>query len=636
MKRFYYIALFGVLLVPTAMYIFSVNAYEIPKMVLMYILAGLSGLFLIDRLISRQPVLVHKKALIAWLIFILVNLLASFFAKDKVFAFFSGRYIEGIVFYLAVLLLLLGFFQVEKKYWRNLLNVLVWQSFFVSLLALIQAFFQVATYDYLKIVLIRPTTTLGSASFLAIYLCPVIVANIYLLTVEQARYKKWLYALILFVNIWAFVMSGSRAAWVAMAVVLVAIVLQLWRFDRKKALVALAALATFAIIFMAFGLLSRSDRMQDIFSSSDVNIYSRLEVYKLALRATKEHLLLGLGPNNFAIYYFQNRPFKLGDYLGFFDQAHNFILQNAVNAGILGVAALFYFFFFVFKRIKQILFAEFNLEAVALFSVAGIWLCAMLGPLDVASWFFLVLFSAWLLSADLSELQLAPKALASLRLAHVGCFLLIFFSLTYAAADQFLFYGRRMYFENKFASAHRLLKIGQFLDPFETGDYFFNAATYAKQNQASTDLNKIVLLDPNFPYSYIHRASITLYVAERQNNKTLADQGFRDFKKAISMDQNDYSLLLGYSGWLAKFGYIDQAIPTLQEVVRLNPEQKSAHMILASLYNKKGDRDKFLSEMETAYRIDALDMPLKHFIQAQRKSAKIIPYSVNYESDILE
>ena len=190
----------GILLIPVA-YVWNIShAYELPRLLFFYSFAGIFLFLLAEKLRLAGSIQVNKRGVLAWSVFLLVNILASIAAQSKLYAVFGGRYIESLVFYGATLLWLLAAMQIERAQWRKLFSLVPYISVLATVIALLQSFFQFATYDFSAAVLNRPDSLMGNPSFYAMYVAVAIIFTIYYLLHEQVRVKQYILSVILFLS----------------------------------------------------------------------------------------------------------------------------------------------------------------------------------------------------------------------------------------------------------------------------------------------------------------------------------------------------------------------------------------------------------------------------------------------------
>ncbi len=172
---------------------------------------------------------------------------------------------------------------------------------------------------------------------------------------SPSLWERWGAAAALLAAAWAVFLTLSRGAWIGglagAAATTAAIVLmaQAWprealrrtdilrRLRERRSLLLLAgALAAAVVVVLAAVLLATrwgEARPQWLFRES---LSPRQDVFEAGIDMFGDHLLLGAGPGTFGILY----PQYSGEYPIHAIHAHNGYLQIAVDAGLLGLAAL--------------------------------------------------------------------------------------------------------------------------------------------------------------------------------------------------------------------------------------------------------------------------------------------------------
>src|SRR3989338_2809857 len=89
--RFYNLTLLGILILPLVFHVYVFSVYSFPKLFFFYLLGIVGALFIVYGLSQRESIQIHRKAVIAWLLFLAFNAIATVFAKDKLLALFGNR-----------------------------------------------------------------------------------------------------------------------------------------------------------------------------------------------------------------------------------------------------------------------------------------------------------------------------------------------------------------------------------------------------------------------------------------------------------------------------------------------------------------------------------------------------------------
>jgi O-antigen ligase len=628
---FFYIAGAGVLILPLIINLYSSTPFEIPKMVAYYLLA-LASLVAIAFKAKKSELVWDRKGVTLFAAFVTLYVLLSFFARDPYFAFFGTRYVESAVFLIAGLPLLVAFLQVRQAEWEKIFWILPFQSFAISLLALAQTFFKIATYDYLKIVLIRATSTLGSAAFLVYYLNFAFLVTLFFFIRERRFWPKTFLGVVLFIDLWAIVMSGARAGWIALFGALVVLLVVVMR-DRHKRAVVGAVLAIFLLIFGLFVNLSRSDRMQNIFSSADFNVSSRISIWKLSTSLAQRYPVFGIGPNNLMVYYAEERPRDLVPYDKYFDQAHNLPLQMLLNVGVVGLALLLGFFWAVYRNLFKIL-KEYSFELIIALSLGTILVHALLQPLDITSWFFIFALSAILLGRNTKPLVLSKRvkdiAPVLYLIAAIGTVAVI----AWAVSDQYYYWAKYNAAQGNYTEAVSKLDKAMSVNPYN-GDYYFYKAKYTAYSSGAYDASaeKIGVMQPNLTRAIIRKANVQLYVGSLGND-ALKEEGFKTLRRAMAIEKDNAQLLVMYASWKLSFGEVSEVEEPLLQAYELSPSNPLTLRLLASYYERTGNYEKRQEALQKLYLLDPLDFSLKHFLEYQKVNNIKLPFPTDFSPTI--
>jgi O-antigen ligase len=184
---------------------------------------------------------------------------------------------------------------------------------------------------------IRPNSTLPEASPLAQFAFIAFFLGVAWLLVRRpawewpSRRAAAVLAASSFLLIFA---SLSKAAWVAGAICLPAVV---WQLTQRRSYAAVASVMTAGVVVI-LAVLRTSTRSLDVASLIDSERYVRVGYWIAAIKTTADHPL-GVGVGNFPFYYPQLAPLSPRyEYLAQLADAHNLFLEAAAETGILGGA----------------------------------------------------------------------------------------------------------------------------------------------------------------------------------------------------------------------------------------------------------------------------------------------------------
>jgi O-antigen ligase len=184
--------------------------------------------------------------------------------------------------------------------------------------------------------IVRPPGTLGYVSYFANYLVFAVFLGIALYSIEEHGWWKWTAAAVAILATFAIVLSGTRAAILALLVGAAC----LWPF-RKRAIVA-AAGAVAAIALFFFSPAGQMLRSRTRWYVDDPRGGARLLLWRDSLTLASRHWLAGTGPETFSSEFPHAQSVALSRaYPGFYhESAHNILLDALIAQGAIGMLAL--------------------------------------------------------------------------------------------------------------------------------------------------------------------------------------------------------------------------------------------------------------------------------------------------------
>ena len=339
------------------------------------------------------------------LVFLIISLFSAFFGADFYTSFWGnlerGIGLFGLLHFIVFFFLLSAVFSIDsdknktppflkggwggfkgQSFSRQLIIVSVLTSALISLLAICQHFFSLSS---LLPQSDRVYSLIGNAGILGSYLIFNIFLAGYLLLISfpstgpmggnnklsernavKSKTGVFLYSLFIILNSFALALTGTRGAWLGLAVGVVVFLVLLaitplfykdhksippflkggeggFKEFKKWPIIVLAAIfILFAGLFLArdTALVKNNSVLSRVASISlkDATIQSRLFLWQGARQAWQERPLFGFGPENFSVAanrYFD--PRLAGREAYGFDRAHNFIFDYGVTSGWLGL-----------------------------------------------------------------------------------------------------------------------------------------------------------------------------------------------------------------------------------------------------------------------------------------------------------
>jgi O-antigen ligase len=202
--------------------------------------------------------------------------------------------------------------------------------------------------------------------------------SFYLLFSRKNLCQKLLAAASILVQISALYISFSRACWLAMIIVLLAMLFYKFR-SRGIIYFGLILIASFTLLTLIFPNLDVQKRFFSIGDRQDVSIVSRKEHLSAALAMIKKEPLIGVGLGNFKL------AAKTYYNLELTGHAHNEFLHFAAEAGILSMlffaGLIIKYYFDAWKIIKSLSMEDrFRGPLIyGLFAFSGIFIACFVG-----------------------------------------------------------------------------------------------------------------------------------------------------------------------------------------------------------------------------------------------------------------
>ncbi len=634
------------LLLPLAVIVNLQDIYVAPKVLGYYAAAAFFAFAIGYAFVAERKIRWNRNFYLAAAAFFVWNIAAAALAPDKVYAFIGNdRMIESIAFYLAGGIILTGFLQLQRSDWRRIGKVFIWQSLVISVIALLQVFPRWVTFDYAGDLLSRPISTLGNANYLAGYLVAVLPIVFWYFFAEKRFWLRAIYAVVIAADIWALVMAASRMAWIALAILLVAGIVQALRKrnpqgkrNYRAAAGYLAVAVLFAGLYIGFAKLARPLDNESTITVADPNVSSRLRAWKLGLEAAVQHPVFGLGPNNFTLYYELHRPLADAQIAGYFDQAHDLALEMLVNAGWLGLACFLVLAVMLLWRAIRALWKDpsgFS-SAVAL-ALLMIGLCTLTGPMDHISWLLAFAFAAFLLAPQPADSE-EPQFLAANRWLSYGAMpllealsvVMLLGAGSYFVSQWYLSHGSgALTYDNNPQLAARDFRIASHANPFDiVAINSYGVALFQLKQPAPAELAWITRFHPHLALAYFRQYSIALQFAEAAQDRAAYQVALDGFNTSVQLDQNNPDLRLHYAFALYEVSDFADAKSYARQALQMNPNSQDGWMLLAIIADQQQDWQERYNDILAAFKVNPIPY-LKHFLEAQKASPVPIPISTS-------
>ncbi|MDP1625275.1 MAG: O-antigen ligase family protein [bacterium] len=304
--------------------------------------------------------------------FTVVVALADAFGQNPLKSIWSNfERMEGLV---AIVHVFAYFFVAScalttERIWKRFLET----SMVASALVTIYALFQMWGWVSASSGGARLDGTLGNATYLAVYMLFSIFIALILAYKDRAPWKRYLFAILAFLNFIILFNTGTRGAMLGLLGGLFVSALIIALFDkgeRIKRIVAGSIVGAVVVLVLGFIAVRDADFIKQsntlnrfaTLSFSDAQNQARYYTWPMAIEGWKERPILGWGQENFNYVFNERYHPKLFGQEQWFDRAHNAPLDWLVAAGALGFVGYLSLFGFalwvLWRRSSQTTFVE--------------------------------------------------------------------------------------------------------------------------------------------------------------------------------------------------------------------------------------------------------------------------------------
>ncbi|MBU0648601.1 O-antigen ligase family protein [Patescibacteria group bacterium] len=310
-------------------------------------------------LIARRPEFRPKKSLLMYGlgVYFLVTFLATVFSFDPYRSFWS--YPERMIGFWTLLHFLLFFFMCSSVFrswgeWKKLLGFSVGVSIALSLVAFIQ---RVSPETVLQSTGARTGSFMNNPIFFAAYLLFNLGFTALIFQKSNRFSAKLMWALFFVMQFVAFLYTGTRGALVGLylGTAIFLLIYALLHQNKKIKKIALTVFLVIIVASLGAWFVRGQDWVRGVpgfnrfynFSFTGGTVETRLIAWEIALQGFQDRPILGWGPENYfyAFNKFYNpRSLEFSFYETWFDHAHNQVLDQLNNTGIVGTLGYFTFF----------------------------------------------------------------------------------------------------------------------------------------------------------------------------------------------------------------------------------------------------------------------------------------------------
>lgn len=300
-------------------------------------------------------------------LFLGIFLLATVFSVDPAFSFLGDPQRSGGTLNLTSLVLFALFLFAafpQEQPWKLFINGLLLAGAAVSFVAIMQ--WQGWFSTFLVATGARPTSTMGSSMTLALFLLLLLFLTFAMFAKANSSRSRMLYGAGAALFAFVIFLTETRAALLGLAVGLF-FFLGWYPTQQKKYTLILKGILL-AVFLAGGGMVLAANTL-----SSPPSILTRLQIetllrdtrfaaWQVTIQALQERPLLGYGPENFSVgfdkHYDPALPgmdrIRVGTLEGWWDRAHNLLLDTAMQAGFGAVFVLLAFFGVLLWGLQQV------------------------------------------------------------------------------------------------------------------------------------------------------------------------------------------------------------------------------------------------------------------------------------------
>jgi len=304
-------------------------------------------------LIIRRPEYRPRRTLILYGlgIYFLAMLFATIFSFDPIRSFWS--YPERMTGFWALLHYLLFFFMAAGVFrgwdqWKKLLGFTVGVSIFLSIIAFIQR----VSPELVLQTGARTGSFMNNPIFFAAYLIFNIFFTLILLQKSKELWAKVTWGIALAIQVLAFLFAETRGAIIGFALAIFVYLILFAILHKAKKVKIIAGILVIVILVSGIAFLFVKDQewLRSVpgvnrfygISFSGGTVETRLIAWDAAWKGFSEKPVLGWGPENYFYTfnkYYNPKSLEYSFYETWFDHAHNQILDQMNNTGIIGTIA---------------------------------------------------------------------------------------------------------------------------------------------------------------------------------------------------------------------------------------------------------------------------------------------------------
>jgi len=349
--------------------------FELPKVIFLRIAISICAIILLLRLKNNNQVSLpslkqNKFFYYLFLSYILLTIIGTLFSVAPSLSFF-GSYYRQLGLLTFIHLFILFFLLISNPLLTEQKNILFYSilssGFLVSIYGIFQKFGSGILSGWnSESFLGRTFATMGHPNFLGQFLIMTIIVNLILIFTEK---RKILLSLLLLPQISTLIFTLGRSSILGLLGGLFVMFLLYSYFYKPK-------LLRYSFVFVIIGvfiisivnlmpqnqLVQKSPLKRIVLSGENLrSIKSRFYIWPTAIKIIKEYPVFGAGLETFSITFPKYQPKELLElevYTETADRAHNEILDNLLNIGILGT--LIYYSLILFLLVESVIYLKNN------------------------------------------------------------------------------------------------------------------------------------------------------------------------------------------------------------------------------------------------------------------------------------
>lgn len=343
-------------LMPLIMHPFYSDSYYLPKAIFLYVMYFL----LIFVLFKDRKKLSFDRIDKILLVFLIIALLSTIFSVNPFTSIFGSEYrYEGLImlfFYGLTYYSAKNYMQINKKVVNCILATIV----IISVYSILQ-FYNIDPIpkdEYHSNILRNSIGTQGNRNFLSSFITLFIPGAMGMYLLKGSK-KALGVSIILFSSL---LCTLTRSGWVAFLVYsVIGLIYIVKKFSKVLLKRSFILVGLFVALFLVINitsegmLLGRSEQLKkDIMISDEQSGSGRIFIWKLAIDVTKNHPLLGSGPDTFKNVIQEEFKDKgtewIEEHNSIIDKAHNEFLQISAT---MGIPALIVYIIFLWLSVKD-------------------------------------------------------------------------------------------------------------------------------------------------------------------------------------------------------------------------------------------------------------------------------------------